>query len=538
MVGHYPRCEKSLQTHDLCADESVTSVAGSSDHTANLPFHFDPTVVAQVFSQRLGLSPTNKPTAWFTMSHQLEFPSVLPLPDDVNAPPYTAFGICGSDITSSLPPRIPLKLVLHFAPALRKWILPAPDLSDLPRTVTRQSLRTPYIGIDIQAPIDAVSLGWIITRMFHLCGRRVPKESFGLQPELATSVAIHNAWLALELPNEGLCGLHTHIYGQLIYTEPPVSICSMNMLWDAFPAGSEIIKAMGLNFIRGHVNMEYSASESLEIIAWFQSTSERYALFNSLTYAMPEVPEPEAETVAPAAEEVKPRVSGYKTIGRKKSKAANDMIFGGNVHEACDDEIMERGATRKVSHRERQERETSDVEALRRRLKRTTSNDSLRSVNTVRWNPTAPDENKQEEESTVNDNMDDKSNYSDGSISTELARTLESIRLRREARSSKHKHSSQKVQLTPENLRSRRDDDGPGPKSRRPRPRRSSSTTSTGSVHSLTIANLQKRIHVLKEKQNDLVEESRKVTAMADDGDGEDDFEEGSAFVDLEEDGI
>ncbi|KAF1926732.1 uncharacterized protein M421DRAFT_30603, partial [Didymella exigua CBS 183.55] len=221
------------------------------------------------------------------MSHFLEVSSVLPLPHDVNVPPYTVFGINGSDITSSLPPRIPLKLVLHFAPALQRWVLPAPDPTSLPRTVARQSLRTPYIGIDIQAPIDAVGLGWVIVRMLHLSGR-LPKEMFSLHPDLATSIAIHNAWFALELPCEGLRGLHTHIYSQLIYTEPPVSIWRMGMLWDAFPADSEIIKAMGLNFIRGHVNMEYSASQSLEIIAWFQSTPERYALFNSLRYAMPD----------------------------------------------------------------------------------------------------------------------------------------------------------------------------------------------------------------------------------------------------------
>lgn len=205
----------------------------------------------------------------------------MPLPRGVGSPPYTIFGIYGSDITSSLPPRIPLKLVLHFPPALKAWALPAPDPAHLPRAVARQSLSTAYVGIDIQAPIEAAGMGWIILRMLQLSDSRVPKETFGLHPALTTSIAIHDAWLALGLPLEGLCGLHMHIYSQLILTTPPVSMWAMRMLWDAFSADSQIIEAMGLNFIRGHIDMEYSASESIEIIAWFQSTPERYVLFNS-----------------------------------------------------------------------------------------------------------------------------------------------------------------------------------------------------------------------------------------------------------------
>lgn len=160
----------------------------------------------------------------------------------------------------------------------------------------------------------------------------------------------------------------------------------MNLLWDAFPAGSEIIKAMGLNFIRGHVNLEYTASQSLEIIAWFQSTPERYALFNSLRYAMPEVTEPEVETVTIAAEEAK-KISGCKMIGKKVGKSMKKMVYGESANEVRDVGIMERGATRKVSLQEKQEREASDFEALRQRLRRARSDDSLRSVETAIWNP-------------------------------------------------------------------------------------------------------------------------------------------------------
>jgi hypothetical protein len=457
------------------------------------------------------------------MSHLLDFPSASPLPHNVSAPPYTVLGIYGSDITSSLPPRIPAKVILHFAPALRKWILPAPNPTYLPRAVVRQSLRMPCVGIDIQAPVDAVGMGWIIRCMLHRSGR-LPKETFSVHPDLATSVAIHSAWLALELPVEGLRGLHTHIYSQLIYTEPPVSIWDMNLLWDAFPADSQIIKAMGLNFIRGHADMEYPASQSLEIIAWFQATPERYALFNSLRYAMPQFDEPEVETVTIAADEAK-KISGYKTIGKKVGKAIKKMVFGESTTEVRDVGIMERGATRKVSPQERQEREASDFEALRKRLRRTKSDDSLRSVETAIWNPQTPEEEYEEEEKkvTVNDDMDDRSNYSGGSISAELAQTLESIRFRREARNARHKRSPSlpAAALTNENLQRREDEAQPVSNRRVPvmRHRRSSSTTTTGKSHGLSVADLQRKIEVLREKQNTLVEESRKITAMTDDDD-------------------
>jgi len=459
------------------------------------------------------------------MSHLLEFPSV-PLPPDINSPPYVIFGIDGSDITSSLPPLIPLKLVLHFAPRLQKWMLPTPDPGYLPRSVARQSLRTPYIGIDIQAPIDAVGFSWLIMRMLHLSGRRVPKETFNVHPDLATSLAIHNAWLALELPIEGLRGLHTHIYAQLAFTSPPVSIWDMRMFWDAFPADSQIIKAMGLNFIRGHVNMEYKVQESLEIIAWFQSTPELYKLFNSLRYAMLEVPEPAVETVTIPAAEAKEMIisAGYKTVGKKAVKAIKVTIAEEIAKEVG---IMERRATKKVGPQERQEREASDFEALRIRLRRTRSDDSLRSVETAIWDPQAPEEKTDEkEELPVNNDMDDKSNYSGGNISTELARTLESIRLRREARNAKHKQSPSfpSEALTVENLKRHSVEDQPISKSHSLRHLRSSSTTTTGKEYGLSIAGLQTRIQILKEKQNNLVQDNRKVTAMTDD---EDDLEEG-----------
>ncbi|KAF1363930.1 hypothetical protein EJ07DRAFT_51404, partial [Lizonia empirigonia] len=221
------------------------------------------------------------------MSHILEFPPV-PLPPGLNAPPYVVFAICGTDMTSALPPLIPLGLVLHFAPVLQKWVLPAPDPAYLPGPVARHALRRSYIGINILAPMDVVGLCWIVTRMLHLGGVRSVRETFSVQPDLTTSLAIHDAWFTLELPVEGLRSLHTHIHAQLMLGSSAISLWDMRILWEAFPHDSDIIRAMGLNFVQAHVDSEYRPHESLEIQTWFRSSPELYTFFLSLQPAIPE----------------------------------------------------------------------------------------------------------------------------------------------------------------------------------------------------------------------------------------------------------
>lgn len=379
------------------------------------------------------------------MSHLLEFRPTRPLPHAIHAPPYVVFGICGTAVTSSLPPLIPLKLVLHFAPALRKWILPAPDPAYLPRPVAREAIRTPYIGIDIQVPVDAEGLCWIITRMLQLSGRAVRREMFSVHPNLATSLAIRNAWLALGLHVEGLRNLHTHIHAQLMLGSQPVYLWDMRMLWSAFPSSSQIVKAMGLNYIQAQGKAEYSIKDSLEIVSWFQSTPELYAFFKSLRDATPESKEEGRElgSMLVVLEKENFVNLGSKTIGKKSGrgiKAALAAQAGGQVA------IMERDATRKVSPTERQERETRDFEAMRTRLRRTRSDDSLRSVDTAIWDPQTPDEEGQEEEqgeSSESNDTDAPYSYFNGSLSAALARTLETIRTRREARLVRNKRSTQ-----------------------------------------------------------------------------------------------
>ena len=369
-------------------------------------------------------------------------------------------------------------------------------------------------------------------RMLHLSGCKAPRDAFSVHPDLATSLAIHNAWLTLELPLEGLRGLHTHIHAQLMLSSPPVCLWDMCMLWGAFPHDSEIVKAMGLNFIEAYVNMEYMVQESREILAWLQSTPELRGFFKSLQDAVP-VYKMSALEVIPAVEEKEKAIgTGYKTIGKKAGKAIKAAVI---KEAAAQVGIMERGVTRKVSPRERQEREASDFEALRARLRRTRSDDSLRSVDTAIWDPQTLEgngEKKGEDGSLVNNDMNDRSNYSGGTFSAALAKTLESIRLRREARKPKNKPSSPlpaEVRRTA-NLGRHSVENQPVCKSHLPRHRRSLSATTTGKEHGLSIADLERRIQVLKAKQHRLAEEAKKEAV----NDGDSDFDSDSDSDDEE----
>lgn len=437
------------------------------------------------------------------MSLLLEFPPSGPLPGGVNSPPYVVFGINGADVTSSLPPFIPLRLVLHFTPTLQKWVLPAPDPTYLPRPDAEEAVRTPHVGINIVASIEAEGLTWIIMRMLHLSGRKASKETFSLHPDLSTSLAIHKAWLALELRKEGLLGLHNHIHAQLLLSSTPVCILDMRMLWDTFPHSSGIVWAMGLNFMEGLVGQEYSVPEILEIMTWLQSTPELSAFSKALQAAKPAYKDM-FELRAAAEEKEKTVGTGHQTVGKRAGKATKVAVAdNAGAH------IMERGATRKVSLKERHERETSDFRAMQTRLKRTKSDDSVRSVKTAILNPQHTEDEAEiegKEGARVNDDMHNPNNYSGASFSAELARSLELIKLRREVRRLEDTFSNEPLvqQLTSANFERHSTADAPIPRSSTPilRHRRPSSTTTTG--RGGLIADLEVRIQALQEKQEQL----------------------------------
>lgn len=211
------------------------------------------------------------------MAYLLDFPPST-LPDDIRAPPYVIFGIKGLSVVQHLPPRIPLNTVLHFAPALRRWVLPAPE--NLPPAVAKGVLRTPQVGIDIGLDIGVASLQRIIFKMMQAAGFAVPKNVFQHQPSLITSISIHRTWLMLELPRAGLDGLLIHMQTRLMMG-PPVSFTEMRELWNEFPATHDIVRLMAVNFVQSHIALFYSRETFEAIRQWCLSCPKLNEVFTA-----------------------------------------------------------------------------------------------------------------------------------------------------------------------------------------------------------------------------------------------------------------
>jgi hypothetical protein len=308
----------------------------------------------------------------------LEFPP-HPLPPNVNSPPYVLFGINGSECFTDLPDKIPLELVLHFAPRLREWLLPAP--TDLPKESVNIEFLTPYIGIDIQhSAVTVDGLSWIIKRMLQLSGRPVPKETFDTTTfSLPICLSIHRTWAALDLPPAGLDSLRTHILMRLMFG-PPVTLMDMRIIWDSFPHTNSIVREMAVNYMRAHARMLYSHEEYAEKREWSGKSKERRRCFKEWEKLVPEFG---------TRIDVQRKLASYeeKAYGKgtgKEEEGDSEVVV------PIGPEILEMGATKRVSLRERKTRERNDVNALQQRLSRVRSGESLRSVETVIWDVPTP----------------------------------------------------------------------------------------------------------------------------------------------------
>ncbi|KAF2688574.1 hypothetical protein K458DRAFT_271609, partial [Lentithecium fluviatile CBS 122367] len=215
------------------------------------------------------------------MSYMLEFPPHAPLPTSARSPPYALFFVGGVGVYRDLPPKLPLRVALHLAPKLRHYIHP------LSTNATYLALRAPHVGINIPANINTDGLGWIVKRMLQIGGEAVSKEVFSMKPSVLTSVSIHEAWLALELPLEGLQALHAHIQTTLSFGDP-VLLKEIKAIWSAFPIGSPIMLEMGLNFVHSHINLGYTTSEFSSIRHWYLATRGRCDFFRSIEKQVPE----------------------------------------------------------------------------------------------------------------------------------------------------------------------------------------------------------------------------------------------------------
>jgi hypothetical protein len=291
------------------------------------------------------------------MSYMLEFPPHVPLPAAARSPPYVLFGIRSVDYFSDLPSKIPLALVLHFSPKLKQYILPVTELST---DATYLALRTPYVGINILADISIVSLAWIVNRMLLAAGIPVDNRRFLTQPNIQSSVSIHEAWIALELPVAGIQALHIHLQTKLIMGAA-VTLKEMKAIWSAFPAESPIVLEMGLNFVRSHIHSNYSSNEFSAIKRWCCGTHARSTFFRSLESRFPK----------------------FSQVQELREKATSEDSASRRV------EKVEQVENVKAKRRDSGSKEKAKVSNPKRVLSHSGSSGSLSSVKTVVWDPPA-----------------------------------------------------------------------------------------------------------------------------------------------------
>ncbi|KAF2826111.1 hypothetical protein CC86DRAFT_466899 [Ophiobolus disseminans] len=218
------------------------------------------------------------------MAYLLEFPPST-LPDDIRAPPYVMFGINGISAVELLPRRIPLNMVLYFAPKLAQWVLPAPN--KLPPAVAQGVLHTPHVGIDILLDIGPASLQRIIFKMMQTVGYVVPKRLFQHAPSLMTSISIHQTWQLLELPPAGLDGLLMHMQARLM-SGTHVAFTELRELWAYFPADHILLRLAAMNFVQAYIAWYYNRDDFASIRHWYLSTKERYEVFKAAEDQYPE----------------------------------------------------------------------------------------------------------------------------------------------------------------------------------------------------------------------------------------------------------
>lgn len=312
------------------------------------------------------------------MSYVIEFPPSR-LPKNVSSPPYVLFGINDLDAFSDLPPNIPLALVLHFAPALRKWILPTPELD---AETTGLSLRTPYVGINILADMELEGLGWILARMMQVADLKMPPGNYGVfmtHPNLPVSIAIRKAWMALDLPPHGIDALHLHIQTMLMVGSP-VTLFEIKGVWHNFPVDSPIQREMGVNFVRNYVDRNYPPSESSAIRHWYLETTERWNFFRKLEKQTPAFGDVQKDGMKAASEQ------------RKRDELYVEQMFK-SEREALAALGREKSEKRQARRQERREKRDGNSSSSQRRLERPRSKslDSVSSVETMIWNPLIAD---------------------------------------------------------------------------------------------------------------------------------------------------
>jgi hypothetical protein len=218
------------------------------------------------------------------MSNLLEFPPST-LPSNIRDPPYVIFGINGEVVCYKLPRRIPLNAVLHFMPKLAQYVLPEPQ--NLPKEIALGVLDAPHVGIDIYLDITSSSFHRIILTVLQSAGIFVPKERFEVTCTRIALVAVHRAWLLLELPSAGLDGLIIQLKADLMMGTA-IRLNEIKMFWNNFPANSDMLHIMAINYVQSHIAHQYAPKEFSAIRHWSLATQERWNVFKAAEELHPE----------------------------------------------------------------------------------------------------------------------------------------------------------------------------------------------------------------------------------------------------------
>ncbi|KAF2855266.1 hypothetical protein T440DRAFT_539454 [Plenodomus tracheiphilus IPT5] len=321
------------------------------------------------------------------MSNLLEFPPSK-IPYNARSPPYVIFAIWNENIAQQLPPQIPLNTVLHFIPKLKDWLLPAPTTRNLPQTLAWQSLRTPYIGINILSDnITAIGLKWMARQKQDRSSPSDPTTLFLTPPSLIIAVSIYRTWTALELPPAGVANLLLYMQSQLTIGSP-ISSYEMNLIWSFLPHDCIIVRKTGLNPLHPHRNSEYASSDTTALLHRYHVNDERRALSTSNLHYFLDMYTAQNQAAKHNAGKKRFTIAEMMEIGRGQRQTTKDTVCkkARRVKEKTET-LRERSGTRSISPGEEEERYEKDGIAMQTRLRRVRSDDSMRSVETAVWSP-------------------------------------------------------------------------------------------------------------------------------------------------------
>ncbi|OCL04123.1 hypothetical protein AOQ84DRAFT_380920 [Glonium stellatum] len=186
------------------------------------------------------------------MSFMLQFPpSTFPVPTNIDRRAYADIFIGNINISQKIP-RIPLAMLLHFAPNLAKYL----------ESVTMQS-GAPHNDRCLNLPNESAEIYGIqviISRMLQLSGIASPPIIH--EPNtIIGAIRILRAWRLFGIDMKGASSIHTRILAVLwLHT---IKNNEVEAIWEYFEKDNPIVNAMIQNIVNncalGEINgVEYT----------------------------------------------------------------------------------------------------------------------------------------------------------------------------------------------------------------------------------------------------------------------------------------